>query len=121
MVGPLGAKTDAGSVCQPKPAALGLPGGNFQPLAPPYPFDPLVVDDPARARPQQLRDLPIAIAAILAGQFDDVGRQPFLVVSALGNAALRGSVLSERPAYPPLGQLQFGSDVINAGPAARGA
>jgi hypothetical protein len=57
----------------------------------------------------------------LAGQFDDVGSQPFLVVWPLGKAALRGSVLSEHPANPPLGQLQFGSNMINAGPAARGA
>ena len=74
MVRPLGAKTDAGSVVGPEPPALGLPGGNFQPLASPDPFDPLVVDNPARARPQQLRDLPVAGAAILVGQFDDVGR-----------------------------------------------
>jgi hypothetical protein len=47
MVRPLGAKTDAGSVCEPKPAALGLFGGNFQSLAPPDPFDPFVVDEPA--------------------------------------------------------------------------
>ena len=50
MVRPLGAKTDAGSVREPKPAALGLFGGNFQPLAPPNPFDPFVVHDPAGGR-----------------------------------------------------------------------
>ena len=51
MVRPLGAKTDTGSVREPKPAApLRLFGGNFQPLAPPDPFDPLVVDDPAGGR-----------------------------------------------------------------------
>ena len=50
MVRPLGAKTDAGSVREPKPAALGLFGGNFQPLAPPDPFDPFVVHDPAGGR-----------------------------------------------------------------------
>jgi hypothetical protein len=57
MVRPLGAKTHAGSVVEPEPDALGLPGGNFQPLASPDPFDPLVVDNQARARPQLLRDL----------------------------------------------------------------
>jgi len=30
-------------------------------------------------------------------------------------------VLSEHPANPPLGQLQLGSHVIDAGPTARGA
>jgi hypothetical protein len=67
MVRPLGAKSDAGSVHEPQPAALRLLGGNFQPLAPPDPFDPFVVDDLAGGRSQKLRDLPIAVAAILAG------------------------------------------------------
>jgi hypothetical protein len=50
MVRPLGAKSDAGSVREPKPAVLRLLGENFQPLAPPDPFDPFVVDDPAGGR-----------------------------------------------------------------------
>lgn len=36
-------------------------------------------------------------------------------------AALRGSALSGRPANPPLGQLRLGSNMINAGAAARRA
>jgi hypothetical protein len=55
--------------------------GHLQPLALPDPLDALVVDDPAGARPQQLRDLPVAVAAILARQLDNVGRQPLFVVS----------------------------------------
>jgi len=121
MVGPLGAQTHARSITEPEPAAFGLFGGDFQPLAPPDPLDPLIVDDPAYRRSQHLSDLTIAIAAILAGQFDDVGGQPFLVVWPRGNAALRGSVLSEHAANPSLGQLQLGSNIVDAGPAARRA
>ena len=84
MVRPLGAQPQARAVRQPEPAAFGLFGGDFQPLAPPDPLDPLVIDDPARCRSQQLRDLPIAIAAILPGQFDDVGGQPLFVVGPVG-------------------------------------
>ena len=50
MVGMLGAQPDARSVRQPEPAALGLFGGDLQPLAPPDPLDPLVVDHPAGRR-----------------------------------------------------------------------
>jgi hypothetical protein len=37
------------------------------------------------------------------------------------NAALRGSVLPEHAADPPLGQLQLGSNMVDAGAAARRA
>ena len=46
--------------------------GDLQPLAPPDPLDPLVVDQPARLL-QQPGDLAIAIAAVLPGQCDGVG------------------------------------------------
>jgi hypothetical protein len=68
MVRSLGAKTDAGSIREAKPAALRLLGGNFQPLAPPDPLDPFVVDDPAGGRSQKLRNLPIVIAAVPTGE-----------------------------------------------------
>ena len=48
VVAVLGPQPDAGSVRQPEPAALGLLLGDLQPLAPPDPLDPLVVDQPAR-------------------------------------------------------------------------
>ncbi len=121
MVRPLGAKTDAGSIREPQPAALGLLGGNFQPLAPPDALDPFVVDDPAGGRSQKLRDLPIAIAAIPAGEFNDVGSQPFLVISPRWNAALRRTVLSEHTADPSFGHIQLGSNMVDAGAATRGA
>src|ERR1700722_3525068 len=86
MIGPLGAQTDAGSVVEPEPAPFGLPGGDFQPLAPPDPLDPFVVDDPACHRSQHFRDLPIAVAAILEGLFESGGGQPLPVVWAPGGA-----------------------------------
>ena len=66
--------------------------------SPPDPLDPLVVDDQTRRRPQQLRDLAIAVAAVLPGEFDDVGSQPLLVVTTMGRLALRRAMLSERRA-----------------------
>jgi len=73
MISPLRAQTQAGSIGEPKPASFRLFGGNLQPLAPPDPLDPLVVDDPARSCSQQLGDLGIAVTAILTGKLDDVG------------------------------------------------
>ena len=90
---------------EPEPAALGLLVGNLQPLAPPDPFDPLVVDDPARLLRSSSGDLAIAVAAILAGQFDDVGGQPLFVFSAPRDLALRRAVLPERRAGPALGDM----------------
>jgi len=55
IAGPFGAQADAGSVRKPKTAALGLSGGNLQPLAPPDALDPLVVDDPAHPPPNSRR------------------------------------------------------------------
>ena len=121
MVRPLGAKTDTGSVREPKPAALRLFGGNFQPLAPPDPFDPLVVDDPAGGRSQKLRNFPIAVAAILTGELNDVGGQPFFVISPRRYPSLRRTVLSKHTADPSLGQFQLRSNMVNAGSAMRGA
>jgi hypothetical protein len=75
LVGALGPQSDARSIRQPQPTTLGLPGGNFQPLASPNPLDPLVIDQPTSPA-QQLGNLAIAVAAILPRQFDDVGSQP---------------------------------------------
>ena len=77
-------------------------GRDFKPLASPDPFDPLVIDDPARRASKQRRNLPIAISAILADEFDDVGGQPLLVVPSRGNKTLGGAVLSEDQADPAL-------------------
>jgi len=102
VVRPLGAQTDAGPVRKPETAALRLLLRDLEPFAPPDPLDPLVVDQPARPA-RQLGDLAVAVAAILTGQLDDVGRQPLLVGPALRRAALRRAVLTERRTGAALG------------------
>ena len=89
MIAVLRPKTDARSVTEPQPPAFGLLLGNLQPLTPPEPLNPLVVDDPARLIPQHPRNLAIAVAAILSGQLDDVGDQPLLIFRAPRHLALR--------------------------------
>jgi hypothetical protein len=56
MIALLRPQSDARSVGQPEPAALGLLRWDLQPLASPDALDPLVVDDPARLA-QELGDL----------------------------------------------------------------
>ena len=121
VVRPLGPQTDARSVVEPEPPSLRLFGRNLQPLATPDAFDPLVVDGPARGRSQKLRDLPVAVAAILTGEFNDIGGQPFFVISPRRRPPLRRSVLSEHAANPALGHSQLRSNMIDAGAATRGA
>jgi hypothetical protein len=94
---------------------------DLQPLAAPDPLDPLVVDHPARRGPQQLRDLAVAVAAVLPGELDDVGGELFLVVPAPRELALRRAVLTECSAHPAFGELKLPSDVLDAGAAPRGA
>ena len=60
MVGPFRAETDAGTVAWPDLAALWLPGRDIQPLLPPLPFAPLVVDHLAQSVPQHGSSLPVA-------------------------------------------------------------
>jgi hypothetical protein len=97
-----------------------LPGGDFQPLASPDPLDPLVVDQPTGPA-QQLGNLAIAVPAILPGQFDDVGHQPLLVLTAPRDLALRRAMLTERGTSTPLGDRQHASNMLDAGAATRGA
>jgi hypothetical protein len=96
-------------------------GGDLQPLAPPDPLDPLVVDNPAGGRTQHLCDLPITKAAVPAGQLNDVGGQPLLIVWPRRNAPLGGPMLPKHAADPALRQSQLASNVVDAGAAARGA
>ena len=99
---------------------LGCFFGNLQPLAPPDPLDPLVVDQPARI-PQQRRDLAVAVTAIKTGEFNDVGGQPFFVFTAPRGLALCRAMLAERRASATLGDMQFMSDMLDTGAATRGA
>jgi hypothetical protein len=121
VVGPLRAQADAGAVREPQPPALGLARRHFQPFAAPDALHPLVVHDPARRGPQQLRDLAVAVAAVPPRQFDGVGSEALLVVAAPRRFALRRAVLPERRAGAALGDGQFPSDMLDAGAPARGA
>jgi hypothetical protein len=94
--------------------------GDLQSLAPPDPLHPAVTDRPASLA-QQGGDLAIAIAAILAGQFDDIGRQPFGILSAPRGFALRGAMLPERHTGAALRDVQMLADMLNAGATTRGA
>jgi hypothetical protein len=125
VVGPdviavLGPEADAGPIAQPQAAALRLPGGNLQPLASPDPLDPLVVDEPAGPA-QQLRDLAIAIAAILASKLHGVGCQPLFIFTTLWDLTLRRAMLAERRTGAALGDRQLPSNMLEAGAATRGA
>jgi len=70
---------------------------------------------------QELRDLAIAIAAVLPGKLDNIGGETLLVVTAARNLALRRAMLPERRTGATLGDMQLRSDLLNAGTAARGA
>ena len=120
MIAVLGPEADAGAVVQPQAATLRLSGRNLQPLASPDPLDPLVVDQPASPA-QQFGDLAIAIPAILAGQINEVGRQPLFIVTALRDLALRRAMLAERRTGAALGDGQLPSNMLDAGAATRGA
>jgi hypothetical protein len=126
VIGMLGPQPEAGAIRQPEPATLGLLLGDFQPLTAPDPLDPLVVDHPARRGPQQLGDLAVTVATVLAGQLDDVGGELFLVVPAPRALALRrvlgsGAPKAECRTGATLGNAKLVSDVLDAGAAAHGA
>src|SRR5665213_987326 len=74
-------QADARPVGKPQAPTLGLSGGDLQTFTPPQALDAFVVDLPSRPA-QELRDLAITVPAILPGQRDHVGRQPFLVFRA---------------------------------------
>ena len=104
VIATLRPQSQAGTIPVPDAAALGLPRRDLQPLAPPDPFDPLVVDEPAR-RLQQCTDLPVAVAPVLASQFHEVGCQRGLILSSPRHLALRRAMLPERPTGAALGDV----------------
>jgi hypothetical protein len=61
------------------------------------------------------------VAAVLAREFDDVGREPFLVVRAPRELAPRRAMLAERGAGTAPGDPELVSNVLDAGAATRGA
>ena len=120
VIAVLRSQSDARSVIEPQPPPFRLPPWNLQPLTPPDPFDPLVIDQPARI-PQQRRNLAVAVAAIETSEFNDVGGQPLLVFRAPRHLALRRAMLSERRTSATLGDMQVMSDMLDTGAATRGA
>ena len=120
MIALLRAQPNARSVGQPESAAFGLLRWDLQPLASPDTLDPLVVDYPARL-PQQSGDLAIAVAAVLPGKLDNIGRETLLVVTTTRDLALCRAMLPERRTGATLGDMQLRSDLLNAGAATRGA
>ena len=54
-------------------------------------------------------------------KLDDVGGEPLRILVSRRNAALRRAMLSEHPADPALGHFQLGTNMVDAGAAARGA
>ncbi len=93
---------------------------HFQPLTPPQTLDALVVDLPARIS-QQGGDPAVAVAPILAGQFDHVGNQSIFVSPASRQLPLRRAMLAQHPAGPTFRQTQFLADQVDTGTTARGA
>ena len=86
----------------------------------PETLDPLVVDCPARLA-QQFGDLAVAIAAVLPGKLNNIGRETLLVVTTTRDLALCRAMLPERRTGATLGDMQLRSDLLNAGTATRGA
>jgi len=89
VVRSLGSQPDTGSIVEPEAALLRLLTRHFQPLPSPDPLDPLIVDNPTGPRAQELCDLAVAVTAVLAGEFDDIGGEALLIVSSLRNTPLR--------------------------------
>jgi hypothetical protein len=83
-------------------------------------WGPVHVDDSSRLA-QQPCDLAIAVAAVLPGKLDNIGRETLLVVTTARDLALRRAMLPERRTGATLGDMQLRSDLLNAGTATRGA
>ena len=108
MVGPLGTQPNTGSVVEPQTSPLRLFAGHLQPLAPPDPLDPLVVDLPAGVA-QQGGDPPIAVVAVPTGQLDHVPDQAVLIVTAARDTAPGRTVLPQHPAPKTRSRTASGS------------
>ena len=112
------AQPDARTVCQPQ-TAFWLFVRNLQPLTPPDPLDPLVIHEPARIL-QKRRYLAIAVTAVLASEFDDIGGQTLFVGAPRRRLTLRRTILPERRASTALGDVKLTSNMIDANAAAGG-
>src|SRR5262245_8481341 len=99
---------------------FGCLGGNFSPSRRQIRSTRLsLIIQPAWA--QQPCDLAIAIAAVLPGKLDNIGRETLLVVTTARDLALCRAMLPERRAGATLGDMQLRSHLLDAGTATRGA
>src|ERR1700745_887909 len=64
---------------------------------------------------RQFGDLAIAVAAVLPGKLDNIGRETLLVVTTARDLALCRAMLPERRTGATLGDMQLRSDLLNAG------
>ena len=113
-------QANTGPVGKPKTAAFWLLMRNLQPLTLPDPLDPAIADRPAGLA-QQSSNLAVAVAAILARQLDDIRREPFSILSAPRDLALRRAMLPERRTGMALGDIKTFSNMLDAGAPTRGA
>ena len=113
MISVLWTLPEAGAIIKPKPPPFRLFVRNPQPLTSPDPFDALVVHVPARLV-EQCGDRPIAVAAILTSQLDDVLCKLLFIWPALGNLALGRTVLTQCAAGPTLGDAEVLPHQVNA-------
>ena len=111
---------DAGTIVQPKTPPLGLFIRDFQPLTLPDPFHPTDADLPAVCS-EQGPDAPVAISAILRGQFDNRPCQGSCIGPASWTLALCGTVLTGQKAGPALRDAEPVHGVINKSSPTRGA
>ena len=111
---------DARSIVQPKSPLLRLFHWHFQPLSPPQSLNALVVNLPTCIS-QQRGDPTIAISAILTGQLDHVGHQPFFIRATNWYLTLSGSVLPQNATSAAFRDIQLSTNTINASTATSGA
>jgi hypothetical protein len=120
VIGMLRPQPDARTIVEPEPALLRLLVWHCEPLPSPVPLDRLLIHKPAGVS-QQGCDAPGAVAAILGGQGNDVGRQSRFILRLLGDLALEGAMLAQNPTGQPFRDAILGDHVIHTGATAGGA
>ncbi len=106
MVRPAWAQTDARTIVQIQTASLLMLLRDFQGFLPPDPLNPLVVDDPSFYT-QQRRNPLVSIAAIVPGEFYNIGGEGFFVIGPPGLSSLQSPALPQSHASAPLCNSQF--------------
>jgi len=120
MMAPARPKPDAGSIVQPKSTPLGLSLRHLQALLTPDPLHTLGIHMPALTA-QQGRDPTVAVAAILAGQFDNRFGKRRLVVGDFGYMPLGRARLTKNTAGPTFGNTECLLNMMHAAPTTLGA